>query len=221
MELPYGLHALVLGPAIASVALMPGEPRRTAPRADASADAASGLPPGFGTVAIVAPWVFIFASVSAAVLPPLVRANLGGFVVAFGGLVPAMTLMMAVVVQPFLRRWSSRRSAILGLSVGSAGLLCGAAAASSGSPIGVLAAAVLLGGGYGGCLISGLRFVEMRTTPSTRGRLTGIYYVITYIGFASPLAVAQLAKHTGDIASIHAVLGLALITLFTVAVGRD
>src|SRR6185437_2411614 len=189
MLLPYLVQGALLLPLIARVAALPAEPRR---RLEAVARPAAALPAGFGLVAIAAPWVFIFASVSAAVLPGLMRAQLGSFAVAFAGVATGTTLLMAVVVQALLRPWSPRRSATFGLSVGSVGLACGVGAVISLSPLGALAAAVLLGCGYGGCLIAGLRFIEGATTADTRGRLTGIYYTITYIGFAAPLALATL-----------------------------
>jgi hypothetical protein len=215
MLLPYLVHGALLLPLIGGVALLPSPPRRTAP---ASGSARPGpLPEGFGMVALVAPWVFIFASVSAAVIPALVRAQLGSFAVLFAGLAAAVTLLTAVLVQPLLRPWPPRRSAIFGMVVGLVGLACGTAAASMASPLGALFSSFLLGCGYGGCLIAGLRFVEMTTTSSTRGRVTGIYYALTYIGFASPLALATLARHIGDVASLLVALACAALTLCALA----
>jgi hypothetical protein len=168
-------------------------------------------------VAIAAPWVFIFAAVSAAVLPGLVRAQLGSFAVAFAGVATGTTLLMAVVVQAALRPWVPKRSATFGLVLGSFGLACGVAAVVAQSPAGALAASVLLGCGYGGCLIAGLRFIEATTSAETRGRLTGIYYTITYVGFASPLALATLAKHVGDVGSLLVTLACAVLSLIAMS----
>ena len=78
---------------------------------------------------------------------------------------------------------------------------------------GVLVAAPMLGAGYGGCLIAGLRFVEATTTTATRGRLTGIFYALTYIGFASPVVLAAVAKHTSDAGGLMVTAALALVAL--------
>ncbi len=225
MVLPYVTHAVVLASSIGAV-VMQRAPARAypsdAPGKDASAapqpGASSGFPPGFGVVALVAPWVFAFPSISAAVIPALVRPRIGSFAVIFAGVVTATTLLLGVLVQPMLRTWRPRSASSFGLIAGSVGLLCGAAAASAVSPAMALIAAVLLGSGYGGCLISGLRFIEANTTPDTRGRLTGIYYSLTYIGFASPLGLAAIARRIGDVPSLLVAFALAAVTLVSVAV---
>jgi MFS family permease len=171
------------------------------------------LPAGFAGVAVIAPWVFVFPSVSGAVIPALVRAKTGAFAVVFAGVIIGATLLCGVLVQPMLRSWPPRRASAFGLAAGAAGLLCGALAARQVSPAAALLAALLLGAGYGGCLIAGLRFIENSTTFETRGRLTGLYYALTYLGFASPLALAQVAKVIGDVPSLLVAFALAAITL--------
>jgi MFS family permease len=225
MRLPYLVQGAVLVPSILAVGLMAhaplAKPRHalSGQRDDARAADTTPrlLPRGFGTIAIVAPWVFAFAAVSFAVLPALVRAKLGPFAVVFAGVVTATTLLAGVLVQPMLRQWPPLRAATFGLAVGAVGLLCATVAATSLSPAGVLGSAALLGSGYGGCLIAGLRFIEMRTTPATRGRVTGVYYALTYLGFAAPLALAAIARRVGDRSSLLAALALAIATLGVVA----
>jgi hypothetical protein len=223
MLLPYGVHGAVLALSIASVALAgpapAASPRATAAR-QASPRPAFRLPAGFGMVALVAPWVFVFPSVSFAVLPALVRAKVGSFAVVFAGVVTATTLLSCILVQPMLRPRSPREASVFGLVAGAAGLLCGAQAAHVMSPAAVLLAAALLGAGYGGCLISGLRFIEERATPETRGGLTGLYYALTYLGFTSPLALAAIGKRIGDIPSLLAAFALAAVTLTVVSSAR-
>jgi Major Facilitator Superfamily len=223
MRLPYLVQGAVLVPSLLAVGLMahppPAGPRDalSGPRDDTRAAGTPRrlLPPGFGAIAIVAPWVFGFAAVSFAVLPAIVRAQLGPFAVVFAGVVTATTLLAGVLVQPMLRKWPPLRAATFGLAIGAAGLLGATVAATSLSPAGVLGSAALLGSGYGGCLIAGLRFIETNTTPATRGRVTGIYYVLTYLGFAAPLALAAIARRVGDRSSLLAALALAIATLGT------
>ena len=203
MILPYLVHAAVLACAIAATAKEPADAVRVGLRPLEGGPRETSLPPGFGVVALVAPWVFIcFPSVSMAVIPALVRSRVASFAVIFAGVVTATTLLLGVLVQPALRKRRPREAGAFGLAAGTLGLLCGAAAAREVSPLGALFAAVMLGSGYGGCLIFGLRFIEASTTPATRGRVTGIYYALTYIGFASPLALAAIARRIGDVPSL-------------------
>jgi hypothetical protein len=74
----------------------------------------------------------------------------------------------------------------------------------------LLAAAALLGAGYGVCMTSGLRLVEALSRPETRAGLVGLYYVLTYVGFATPLALALAARRMTATTSLLAVAGLAL-----------
>ncbi len=231
MVLPFVAHAAVLGASIAAV-LWQRAPGPASPSPVRDADAGSTprqeaescalaidtgrLPAGFASVAFVAPWVFVFPSIAGAVIPTLVRAKIGSLAVVFAGVVTATTLLFGVLVQPALRTWRPRDASVFGLAVGALGLLCGAAAAREVWPLGALVAAALLGSGYGGCLIAGLRFIETNSAPGARGRLTGLYYALTYLGFASPLALAQIAKRIGDVPSLLVVFSLAVISLAVV-----
>ncbi len=219
MLLPYVAHGLVLISSIGAAALGIPAPAPRPRRQHAGASSRSRrarVPPGFVRVAFVAPWVFVFPSVSHAVIPALVRAKLGTLAVSFAGVVTATTLLFGVLVQPVLRTWRPRDASAFGLAAGAAGLLCGAGAAAAVSPAGALLSAMLLGTGYGGCLISGLRFVEATTTAETRGGLTGMYYSLTYLGFASPLALAAIGKRIGDVPSLLLAFALAVVTLCSV-----
>jgi hypothetical protein len=214
MVLPYVVQALVLVASLVAVAVVRLEHPALAPSSATVVPSTDRwLPAGFTRVAAVAPWVFVFPSVSHAVLPALVREKVGSFSVVFAGVVTASTLMAGVLVQPVLRRWSSSQAGVLGLASGAAGLLCGAGAAAAVWPPGVMLAALMLGVGYGGCLISGLRFIEMNGSAATRGRVTGIYYAFTYLGFASPLLLAALARWTGDVSSLLVAFALAVLSI--------
>jgi hypothetical protein len=216
MRLPYAVQALLLATAIAASVSIGGGGAPAAPAPSATGRArveGRVIPAGFvREVAFVAPWVFVFPSVSFAVLPGLVREQVGSLRVVFAGLVTGITLLSAVLVQPALRPWRPRSAAALGLAVGTVGLLSGAVAAAVARPVGVLLAAPLLGVGYGGCLIAGLRFVETNAAPAARGSLTGIFYALTYVGFASPLAIAAVAKETGEVAGVLLAAALSAAT---------
>jgi MFS family permease len=200
---PYLVHAAVMIVGIVLAWAAPG-----ARHDGQGAHVRLALPRGFfSEIAPMAPWVFAFPSIAFAVLPALVRHQVGHLAIVYGGAVTATTLLAGVLAQPFVRRIEPRRSATLGLGVGAAGLLVGLAATSLASPAGVLFAGVFLGAAYGACLVGGLRWIEAATTPSARGRVVGVFYVLTYIGFTSPLLLAALARRAGDAA------GLALATV--------
>ncbi|HET6284824.1 MAG TPA: MFS transporter [Polyangia bacterium] len=171
------------------------------------------LPRGFfKEVAPTAPWVFTFAAIAFVVLPGLVRERAGGFAVVYAGMVTAVTLLAGVAVQPFLRKTRPRLAATLGLAIGSVGLMVGMVATAGLSLLGVFLAAVLLGTGYGACLIAGLRWIEAATVPAIRGRVTGLFYVFTYLGFAAPFLLAACAPWLGDRASLACTAAVALAT---------
>ena len=200
MLVPYLLQATALSVAIALAWSAPAVARRPNPEpTSADRGPSLGFPPRFlREVGLVAPWVFAFPSIAFVVLPALVRAHVAGFSVAYAGLVAAVTLGSGILIQPVLRLRQPRHAAVAGLLLGTVGLLIGWLATSRGSPVVVVLAAVLLGGGYGACLIAGLRSVETTTPAASRGRVTAVFYVLTYLGFAAPLLMATVARRTSD-----------------------
>ncbi len=207
MRLPYAVQGAFLTASIAGVALA-RQPEDRAPGArvdDGVTSRALRLPPGFlRRVAPIGPWVFAFPSISFAVLPSIVHeraprgVGISRWAVAYAGVVAATTLFAGVLTQPLLKSWSPRVSALAGLCFGSLGVLVGLGAASLQWPAGVLVAALLLGVGYGGTLLAGLRIVESMTTPRDRGYATAVFYVLAYLGFAAPLLQAACARRYGD-----------------------
>jgi MFS family permease len=74
----------------------------------------------------------------------------------------------------------------------------------------LLAAAALLGVAYGACMTSGLRLVETLSRPETRAGLAGLYYVLTYVGFGTPLGLAIAARKMPPTVALCGVAALAL-----------
>lgn len=58
-------------------------------------------------------------------------------------------------------------------------------------------ASLFLGLAYGLCLRDGLLDVDTFTPLDKRGRVTGIYYVATYIGFGFPPLIEWLDQYVG------------------------
>jgi MFS family permease len=212
MLTPYFVHALIL--IGAGILAWPASDEMTRVRSRDLDVGESVLPPGFfRQIAPVAPWVFAFPSISFAVLPGLVRERLGRLAIAYAGLVTATTLFAGVLAQPFMRRMRPRDAALWGLGLGAVGLLAGLFATAHGWPAGVLVAAILLGVGYGACLVAGLRWIEAATSLRTRGRVIGVFYVCTYLGFMAPWLLAALARVASDAAGLVGATVLALATV--------
>jgi MFS family permease len=152
--------------------------------------------PRFLTVVVpLAPWVFAASNVSIAVLPSVVNDRTDGLGIAFAGVVAGVTLAAGVVVQPIARRLDKvddARGASVGLAIVVLGMLLAALAAHLVSPLLVLVAATVLGAGYGFCLVAGLLEVQRLAGPDDLAGLNAVFYVLTYVGFSVPVALAEL-----------------------------
>ncbi|MFI2689278.1 MFS transporter [Kitasatospora sp. NPDC018619] len=181
--------------------------------------AAAARHPRFRYVVLPAsPAVLGAATVAYVVLPPLVADRVPGYAPLFSGLVAALTLATGVVAQPFAARLddtSSARATLTAMATVIAGLLLGAEAAARGSVALVVAAAVVLGTGYGLTLGAGLHEVERLTPPSSGPTSASLYQSTTSSGFLTPLLLAG----TAGTASYPALLaGMAAIGLLCLAV---
>ncbi|MFJ9844978.1 MFS transporter [Kitasatospora sp. NPDC101155] len=168
------------------------------------------------------PAVLGAATVAYVVLPPLVADRVPGYAPLFSGLVAALTLTAGVVAQPFAARLDdadSARATLTAMATVIAGLLLGSLAAAHDSVGLVVAAAVVLGTGYGLTLGAGLHEVE-RLSPGRTARPGGptsasLYQSTTSSGFLTPLLLAGTAGH----ASYPALLaGMAAVGLLCLAV---
>jgi len=77
-----------------------------------------------------------------------------------------------------------------------------------------------VGIGYGACLIAGLRWIEATTPPATRGRVTGMFYLLTYVGFWAPMVLAAVARRTGEGVALWLTAVLALASAAVTGVRR-
>jgi MFS family permease len=158
-------------------------------------------------VAWMAPFVFAFPGIAFATLPalqgrPIQPSTLGALA--------ALTLAAGMLAQPFTRRIAPTAAARAGLIAGAIGIAVGAAATAWHVTALLLAATVLLGAAYGVCMTSGLRTVEALSRPENRAGLAGLYYVLTYVGFGTPLGLALVARRLPPLAALLGVAGLAL-----------
>jgi len=212
---PFVVHGLVMALAVWHARAVP----ETAPGAATTATTNKATRSALGRrgwLALAAllplgPWVFGFAAGAMAILPGLMRAQLSRPVI-YSALVILSTLMSGVLVQPFTRRLGPRGD-LLGLGVGTLGLLLGAHAAAHALPLLVFGVAILVGTGYGLCMTTGLLEISARVSPEARGTAVGIYYVLTYVGFALPFLHAHAATHWGDAQSLRFTAAAAFVCL--------
>jgi MFS family permease len=177
--------------------------------------------PRFVTVVVpLAPWVFAASNVSIAVLPSVVSGRTHGLGIAFAGLVAGVTLATGVLVQPIARRLDKdddARGASVGLAIVVLGMLLAALATHLVSPLLVLVAATVLGAGYGFCLVAGLLEVQRLAGPDDLAGLNAVFYVLTYVGFSVPVALAELDRLVSNPVLLLCLAGLAALSLMVVA----
>ncbi len=214
---PYLPHALLM---LGVLALVSGAPE-TVVRGGGAGAIGRALPslrhPRFyKVVAPMAPWVFAAPAVAFALLPSVVVATHATDGVALTAVVATVTAMAGVLIQPVARRLDAQaaghRAATLGLAVVVVGLVLSAFTVHEHRTWLLVPSAIVLGMGYGVCLVAGLVEVQRLAHPEALAGLTAIYYVLTYIGFAVPFVLALAAHLTGYATLLLITAGLALVT---------
>ncbi|MCX5746496.1 MAG: MFS transporter [Proteobacteria bacterium] len=172
---------------------------------------------GFVTgVLPMAPFVFVFPAIAFAVIPEILGSHaLGRAPIAYTGLIGCVTLVSGALAQPLTLRFAPTTGARVGLVIGASGAAIGALAIVSNEPALLLVTAATLGVGYGVCMTSGLRQVELLASPETRGGLVGLYYVVTYLGFATPYLLARAVRTIPAHLALLGVAALALLVAVT------
>jgi hypothetical protein len=191
LTLPFVVHAVLVALLLGMAAAIAGNVAWSAGRTGVAA--ASLLPRAHldppaarifrRTLIPTAICVYAFPSVAITILPLLLPDR--GHVVAFIGVLSAVTLGMGAVVQPFAHLLGPARGAV-GAAMGAVGYALGALAAGPNSAVLVFIAGALLGAGAGLCLNAGLTLVHALSTPATRGACNGLFYTWAYVGFAAP-----------------------------------
>lgn len=142
----------------------------------------------------MAPFVFGFPAIVLAALPTLLAGSLGAAPLAYTGLIAVLTLGAGVIAQPITRRLDPGASSRLGLIAGGAGVALAAFAVAAQHAALLLVIAPILGAAYGVTMTGGLQAVQRLARPDARGGITGLYYVLTYLGFAIPYLIALAAR---------------------------
>lgn len=223
--LPYLLHLGIAGVAFLLLFRAPETRfRDSAPPHRPRLLPAATRTPAFRTVILpMAPWVFGSVSLVFTTLAEHAVPRGTPLAVAFSGLLAAVALAAGAAIQPLGRRMATAAkrpgsAAALGLAVVAAGCVAGAVATARPSLGSAAAAALLLGAGYGLCLIVGLAEVEELASPEELGTTVALYYSLAYAGLAVPYLLALAAPSTGYPVALLAAAGAALLTLVAVVV---
>lgn len=185
--------------------------------------APSARHPRFLTVvAPIAPWVFGAAGVSYAIMPRLVQDQVST-PIAFSALLTVVCLGFGFVIQQFGPKintdWNAR-GPILGLVLVIVGMVIAAFSAKDIAVWNTIIVAVVLGMGYGLCMVSGLTEVQRIAGPDDLGGLTAIFYTLTYIGFFFPMILTKLSSTFTypsmlGFGVVMAVLAIIVVTVFS------
>jgi hypothetical protein len=153
---------------------------------------------------------------SFAVLADLLGGDAFGRPTLYAGVMVGVTLGAGVLVQPAVRRIAAAsppsRPPVMGLAAASLGMAAGALLAASpalpGRALWLLPVAVLLGVGYATLLVAGLVEVELQSGPRDHAGLVAVFYVLAYLGMATPYVLAELSRAGGPVPWIA---GLAVV----------
>lgn len=142
----------------------------------------------------IAPWVFGCAGVAYAIMPGLAQKQVSA-PIAFSAGVTAVALMFGFGIQQISQRYinpTNAQAQQIGLVLVIVGMSVATWTAANASVIGTVIVGVILGTGYGVCLITGLTEVQRIAGPDDLGGLTAIFYTVTYIGFFFPMLLSKL-----------------------------
>ncbi|MGV0384085.1 MFS transporter [Corynebacterium sp. 22_2729] len=177
--------------------------------------------PRFLTAVIpIAPWVFGCAGVAYAIMPSLAQDEVS-YPIAFSAGITAVALLFGFGIQQVSNKYinpNNSQAQQLGLVLVIIGMIVAAWTAHVGSLIGTIVVGLILGTGYGVCLISGLTEVQRIASADDLGGLTAFFYTITYIGFFFPMILSRLKDwftytEMLGFGAVVALIGLVVVTL--------
>jgi MFS transporter len=214
MVLPYALHVALIA-AMLAVAWRTDDTGGGAPpgrllRIELERPGPAGWRSFARGVAVMAPFVYGFPAIVLAALPAMLAGALGGAAMAYTGVLAALTLGTGVLVQPITRRYESTTAARLGLIVGGAGVALAALAVAVQASALLLLVAPILGAGYGVTMTGGFQTTQRLARPDARGGVTGLYYVLCYVGFAAPYLLALGVRFVEPALALGVTAGVAI-----------
>lgn len=196
----------------------PGPSRVAARRAADGHDSAAApvtderrLGPALAASLPMALWVFACVTVSMIVLTERIDEQYSG------PLLPAVAAVLSLGTGVLAQVGMRRVGGLRGLGAVGAGLATTGyvIAGVAGAQVGLATFAVcsvVLGCAYGLCLGQGLRDVERLAPLASRGVATGLFYVVSYSGFALPFVLNTYEDSLGASAPMYVLAALAAIT---------
>ncbi|OBH53529.1 MFS transporter [Mycobacterium sp. E2479] len=183
-------------------------------QAAAAAPAARGISRALSWAMPLAPWVYASATLGFVTIPTRLHTALAAPMAA--GTATLIVNGVSGVVQVLARvlRWGPR-AGTAGAVLAALGYALAAIAPPALSPALGLPVLFVLGCASGLCLREGLIDLEAAAPPHLRGALTGVFYVVTYVGFALPLVLDTVGS-----AASAVILAVMAVLASTVAVTR-
>jgi predicted MFS family arabinose efflux permease len=168
-----------------------------------------------------APWVFGGAAIAMVYVPGLTAGHVSGLGLAYAAAVVGTTALSGVLVAPVARRLARRGSRVLlgtGMLLVIGGVLADAGLVSLRTvgvwqPVLALPTAAVLGAGYGVLMVFGLSEVQRLAKPEQLAGMTAVFQAFTYLGFAAPFVLSELAAIASPGVLLLAVAALAVLTL--------
>ncbi|MGW6657427.1 MFS transporter [Rhodococcus sp. NPDC055024] len=144
----------------------------------------------------LAPWVFASATVSFVTMTARLGDRYSGPLLP--GFAAALTLGAGILVQTAARHrnWGPQAGTV-GAALAALGYLLVAVGGAHPALGLFIVCALVLGTAYGLCLREGLLDLESLAPPASRGALTGIFYVGTYLGFGLPVLLVVIEPTMG------------------------
>ncbi|OBH42295.1 MFS transporter [Mycobacterium mantenii] len=176
--------------------------------------AAQGLSRALSWAMPLAPWVYASATLGFVTIPTRLHTALAAPMAA--GTATLIVNGVSGVVQVLARalRWGPQ-AGTAGAVLAALGYTMAALAPPAVTPALGLPLLLVLGCASGLCLREGLIDLEAAAPPHLRGALTGMFYVVTYVGFGLPLILATV----GSAASV-AILSVMAVLAFAAAAAR-
>jgi MFS family permease len=187
----------------------------------AGAPSAQGFSRALSWALPLAPWVYASATLGFVTIPTRLHTALAAPLAA--GTATLIVNGVSGVLQVVARalRWGPQ-SGTVGAVLAALGYAIAALAPPGLTPALGLPLLVVLGCASGLCLREGLIDLEAAAPPHLRGALTGVFYVVTYVGFALPLILATVGSAVSVmILSVMAVLASATAVARAVRLRRD
>jgi len=170
----------------------------------------------------LAPWIFASATLGFIAIPPRLHTGLAAPLAA--GTAALIVNGSSLLIQLFARArgWGPQSGTVAAL-LAALGYAATAAAPSSMTLALGLPLLPILGCASGLSLRAGLIDLETSAPQQVRGAVTGVFYVVTYVGFGLPLLLTAVAsaKLSATILAVMAVLALTAAVSRSVRLQRE